>query len=47
MKTAGSFSSGDLYAAAPPTRPAGAGPPSKSKSTPELQAFGDSFRFST
>ncbi|KAG0605340.1 hypothetical protein M758_9G050500 [Ceratodon purpureus] len=44
----GSFSSGDLaglYAQATPTRPAGAGPPSKSRSTPELQGFGgEAFR---
>lgn len=37
--------SGDLYGMAIPTRPAGAGPPSKTRSTPELQASGGSLRF--
>lgn len=37
--------SGDLYGMAIPTRPAGAGPPSKPNSTPESQAVGGSLRF--
>ncbi|XP_024382161.1 uncharacterized protein [Physcomitrium patens] len=40
----GSFSLGDLYGAPIPTRPAGAGPTPKSKSTPELQSLGETFR---
>lgn len=43
----GSFSSGDLYGASVPARPTGAGAPAKSKSTSELQGFGDSFRFAS